>query len=62
MNRLLKLDTDTISSTELAVKHLDRLAKTFHEICTDLGTQILLLSGKINSFFILSKNNIFITI
>ncbi|CAF4664209.1 unnamed protein product, partial [Rotaria socialis] len=44
MNRSLKLDNDTISSIELAVRHLDRLAKTFHEICTDLGTQILLLS------------------
>ncbi|CAF2091547.1 unnamed protein product [Rotaria magnacalcarata] len=44
MNRPLKLDNDTMSSTELVVRHLDRLAKTFHEICTDLGTQILLLS------------------
>ncbi|CAF3574555.1 unnamed protein product [Rotaria socialis] len=44
MNRSLKLDNDTISSIELAVRHLDRLAKTFHEICIDLGTQILLLS------------------
>ncbi|CAF4117536.1 unnamed protein product [Rotaria sp. Silwood2] len=44
MNRSLTLDTDTISSIELTVRHLDRLAKTFHEICTDLTTQILLLT------------------
>ena len=46
-NRLLILDADTISSIELAVRHLDRLSKTFHEICTELTTQILLLTGRI---------------
>ncbi|CAF0855330.1 unnamed protein product [Rotaria sordida] len=47
INRSLTLDTDTISSIELTIRHLDRLAKTFHEICSDLTTQILLL-GDVN--------------
>ncbi|CAF3351405.1 unnamed protein product [Rotaria sp. Silwood1] len=44
MNYSLTLDTDTISSIELTIRHLDRLAKTFGEICSDLTTQILLLA------------------
>ena len=39
-----------MSSIESAIRNLDRLAKTFHEICSGLTTQILLLSGKINLF------------
>ncbi len=44
--RSLTLDTNTISSIELTIKNLDRLAKTFHEICSGLTTQILMLSGR----------------
>jgi len=44
--RSLTLDTNTISSIELTIKNLDRLTKTFHEICSGLTTQILMLSGR----------------
>jgi hypothetical protein len=44
-NRTLTLDSVTVASIELSIRNLDRLAKTFHEICSGLTTQILLLSG-----------------
>ncbi len=44
--RSLTLDSDTRSSIELSIRNLDRLAKTFHEICSGLTTQLLMLSGK----------------
>ncbi|CAF2877892.1 unnamed protein product [Rotaria sp. Silwood2] len=43
-NRLLTLDSNSISSIEASIRNLDRLTKTFHEICSGLTTQILLLS------------------
>ncbi|CAF3794124.1 unnamed protein product [Adineta steineri] len=43
-NRSLMLDSNTISSVELSIRNLDRLAKTFHEICSGLTTQMLMLS------------------
>ncbi|CAF3818655.1 unnamed protein product [Rotaria sordida] len=43
-NRSLILDANSISSIESSIRNLDRLTKTFHEICSDLTTQILLLS------------------
>ncbi|CAF0846668.1 unnamed protein product [Rotaria sordida] len=43
-NRSLTLDSNTISSIEASIRNLDRLTKTFHEICSGLTTQILLLS------------------
>jgi hypothetical protein len=45
-NRSLTLDSNTISSIDLSIRNLDRLAQTFHEICSGLTTQILMLSGK----------------
>ncbi|CAF0804964.1 unnamed protein product [Rotaria sordida] len=45
-NCSLTLDSNSISSTESSIRNLDRLTKTFHEICSDLTTQILLLSDK----------------
>ena len=44
--RSLTLDKDTIASIESSIRNLDRLAKTFHEICAGLTTQILMLSGR----------------
>ncbi|CAF1105534.1 unnamed protein product [Rotaria sp. Silwood1] len=43
-NRSLILDSNSISSIETSIRNLDRLTKTFHEICSSLTTQILLLS------------------
>ncbi|CAF1603342.1 unnamed protein product [Rotaria magnacalcarata] len=43
-NRSLVLDSNSISSIESSIRNLDRLTKTFHEICSGLTTQILLLS------------------
>ncbi|CAF1334369.1 unnamed protein product [Adineta steineri] len=43
-NHSLILDTKTISSIESTIRNLDRLTKTFHEICSGLTTQILILS------------------
>jgi hypothetical protein len=47
--RALTLDAETILSIESTIRNLDRLAKTFHEICSGLTTQILLFSSKIFS-------------
>ncbi|CAF2887577.1 unnamed protein product [Rotaria sp. Silwood2] len=43
-NRSLNLDSNSISSIESSIRNLDRLTKTFHEICSGLTTKILLLS------------------
>ncbi|CAF1664332.1 unnamed protein product [Adineta ricciae] len=43
-NRSISFDSNTISLIESSVRNLDRLAKTFHEICAGLTTQILMLS------------------
>ena len=44
-NRALTLDQESIVAVESSIRNLDRLTKTFHEICSDLNPQILLLSG-----------------
>lgn len=44
-NRALILDHDSMIAVESSIRNLDRLTKTFHEICSDLNPQILLLSG-----------------
>lgn len=54
-NRSLILDSNSIVSIESSVRTLDRLTKTFHEICSGLTTQVLLLSGK---FSLKDKSNI----
>ncbi|UJR25862.1 hypothetical protein I4U23_007212 [Adineta vaga] len=43
-NRFLILDTDTIYAIDLTIRNLTRLTKTFHEICSGLTNQILILS------------------
>ena len=43
-SRSLTLDSQTISSVESSIRNLDRLTKTFHEICSALTTQLLMLT------------------
>lgn len=58
-NRSLILDSNTISSIELSIRNLDRLAKTFQEICSGLTIQLHMLSGKIFILYHILKSYVY---